>query len=275
MPIDPAVRAALRRFERRAVVVSFVTTASVALAAVALAAELAWLSGDWNTIAISALAVIAVAGSAIYAATGRPTPATIARHIDARAGLNDLVVTAVDCGGDGMPALVRRRSLEALARESPARAFPLRAPRHWRRWLLSAAVVQLAAVPIALRAPARRDVAQGLSALSLPPAPGGASASAGNGQQSAAPNPAAPGASPNAVAAAAEATHAGTARAAEAVTPNARDAAGAASNGPDDRLRLAVANAGADIAAGRVPLARRAMVERYFAALQSQKRRPR
>ena len=276
MSIDPAVRAALRRFERRAVVVSFTTSVSIALIAVTLMAEIVWLSGAWNTIAMLALAVIAVAASAIYALAGRPSPAILARQIDARAGLNDLVVTSLQCGGDGMPALVRRAGLASLARESPSRAYPFRAPRQWRWWLLAATAVQLVAVPMLLRAPAERTAAPGLSALSLPPASGAAGANAASGRETAAANPTTLGGTPNTTTrTAAEAKLTGTPLASDALNTAARDAAAAGVSGNDDRLKLAAANADAEIAAGRVPLARRAMVQRYFAALQSQKRRPR
>lgn len=273
MPIDPALRSVLRPFERRALLVSFVKAISIASLVVALTAEIGALFDVRNALALILLIAIATAAGAVYAVVGRPSPLMLARRIDAGAHLNDLVVTAIGCDGDGMPAAVRRACLAALAAESPKRVMPFEAPPHWRRWIAAAGAVQLIAVPMLFRAPAARATAPGLSALAMPAASTSAGANGKNGSQDAKSNPPAPGTPANATVNPTPAVApAGSARGSDAVTANARDAGG---NGSDARLRLAIANADADIAAGRVPLARRAIVQRYFAAIQSQRRPPR
>jgi len=196
----------------------------------------------------------------------------MARWVDERARLNELLVTAVGCSGSGMPAIVRTAAVGALGRESPSRVYPFEAPRHWRRWLLVATAVQAIAVVMVLRPPVSRAAQPNVTTLTLPSA---GSSSPQTKQDHSTPRaadaPATDAAPPLATSPAAQAPLA------EAAAPRANDArnpAGSAAVGVD-RVRLAAANAGADIAAGRVPLARRALVQRYFAAIQLQRKPPR
>jgi hypothetical protein len=273
---DPALRAALRRFERRAIVVSFVKTVSIAMLAVGLAAEVAALSGERRVWAVTALIAVALAGSAVYAVVRRPSLLALARRVDANGRLNDLIVTAIDRDGGDMAAMVRRAAIAALAEESPRRAIPFEASRRWRLWIAAAGVVQLAAVPMLFRAPAERAAASGLSALTMPAASGGPGVSGKSDRSNGASNPPTADASTGAVAKApAEAAQAGAPVGSDGLTATARDDAAVGAPGNDDQLRLAIANADADMAAGHVPLARRALVQRYFAAIQSQRKPPR
>lgn len=272
MAIDAALRAALRPFERRALTVAFVTALSVSLLVVALISELGWLVGVRNGLALVALIAVAVVGSGIFAVSRRPAPLTLARVIDERAHLSDLVVSAIGCEGDGMAAAVRRSAIAALRQEPAAAAFPHGMPRHWRRWVLAAAVVQVAAVPLAVRAPATRAPQPDLSSLTLPTANGQANSTAKTGQ------PETPASSPTPL------TSNGPSAPGSIEPPRATSLSGKLTQTNDgvsingnaiDRLRLAAANAGVEMAAGRVPLARRAIVERYFAAIQTERKRPR
>jgi hypothetical protein len=132
--------------------------------------------------------------------------------------------------------------------------------------------VQLAAVPLAFRAPAGRTPQSGLTSLTLPAATAGANATAPRNEQqpregSAAQRTDQP------------ARGSQSSREPLRVSPAGTDhpgaGASAAADAAGERLRLAAANAGAAIASGRVPLARRAIVEKYFATIQSFKGRPR
>lgn len=275
MSVDPLLQRAFRPFERRAMLVAFVKAMSIGLVASASVAEIALAFGVRNATASVALVVMAIVFGVIHAVAARPAPLALARRIDARARLNDLIVTAIDCGGDGLPAIVRRESLAALERESPAHAYPFEPPRHWRRFVVAAAAVQVVALAMLFRAPAGRAPEPGLGALVLP-ASSSTSASAGRDQQHPAQRPAAEqtasDTAPRAIVpASATTTRAGARAGADDSDAGARGASAASG----DRLRLAAANAEAAIAAGRVPLARRAIVERYFAAIQSQGKRPR
>jgi hypothetical protein len=272
MAADPALATAFRPFERRAMLVEFARALTVSLLLVALAAEVAIAFGARSVLIAPALAVAAVLLSGSYAIRRRPTTLALARRVDERARLNDLLVTAVDCAGDGMPALVRTSAIAALGRESAPRAFPFEWPLHWRRWLIVAALVQVIVLPTVFRDPASRAAQSGLSALALPAGSAepqkmpGESAKPGADTTQAQPSPAV-----------APSSAAATSRAAlpTSTNPGAPDAIAAGASGAGDRLRLAAASADAEIAAGRVPLARRALVRRYFAAMQPQRKQPR
>jgi hypothetical protein len=270
MPLDPALGAALRPFERRAMLVTFVQTFAAAAIASTLAIEIAMFLGVRNAFFATGLVAVSAAGSAAFALRRRPSALVLARRIDARARLNDLIVTSVSCGGDGMPSVVRRAGISALVRESTGSIFPLEAPRHWRRWLGAIAVVQLVAVPLAFRAPASRAPQSALTSLTLPASGGSSSARPSSQSDKSAAPAAAQTPQSNGAAAASEIDAAHIVRDAPQ-TGVAKPAV--ADNG--GRLKIATANAGADIAAGRVPLARRTIVEKYFAALQAQKERHR
>jgi hypothetical protein len=269
MPLDPALAGALRPFARRAVFVAFVENVAAAAIASALALEIAMLLGVRSLLLTAVIIALSAAGSAAFAVRQRPAALALARRIDARARLNDLIITSVSCAGDGWPALVRRAGIRALQGESPRLLFPLEAPRRWRRWLGAVAAAQLIAVPLAFRAPASRASATSVPSLALPAANGPAAAAAApqdhKSQPAAAEAPRAESALPSG--------SVDAARQAREVSQN-----GVAKSAPADsgsRLKIASTNAEAEIAAGRVPLARRAIVEKYFAAIQNQKERHR
>lgn len=270
MVADQALTAALRPFERRAVFVAFVEAMIASALVLVLTAEAGFVFGWRSRGAFFVVVAIAIALSVVYAYTRRPAVLALARRIDARGRMKDLIVTAVTCDGDGLASLVRRSAIAELARFPRASAYPIEAPRHWRRGLLAAAVAQFAILPFAFRPPVERAAAQNLTALTLPPAagaaaPGAPAKSADPARTSSAPaTPQAPTASKQ------------LPGAAETLPVGA--AAGSGDSGAGnaaDRVRLAAMNAKADIAAGRVPLARRAIVTRYFAAIDNQRKPPR
>ena len=273
MAIDAGVRAALRPFERRAVLVAFIRAFATTLVATAIVTDIAFLAGMRTAAVLVLFVAVGLIGSLIYAVHHRPTLLVLARRIDARANLNELLVSAIECQGDGMPSLVRSASVAALQRVPVANAFPFEPPRHWRRWLIGAVVIQVIALPLLFRAPAPRAQAPTLSSLSLPSISPAANAATPRDlrnpttPQSSAPQPAA-GPSPRV---STDATRTEASPTTDVLSSGAAGTAG----GSDDRLRLAAAGADDDIAAGRVPIARRAIVERYFAAIQTLRKRPR
>lgn len=272
MPVDSRLADALRPFGRRAALVAFVRAWLASVIAASLVAEIAFLLGFRSGLGLVVLAGATVLAGVVIAARQRPTPLALARRIDTRARLNDLVVTAIGCETEGMPAVVRRAGIDALARETPRAIFPFEPPAHWRRWLAAAAATQMIAIPLAVRAPAARPAQNDLTSLALP-----AAASPTAPARNENPNP--PSQAP-ANAASPQMTQSTTGAAGARIDPSSAPRPGAADArasgaGNDDRLRIAARNAYADITAGRVPLAKRDIVEKYFAAIQGQKERHR
>jgi hypothetical protein len=271
MSVDPALLAAFRRFEHRAIGVAFVRALSTGLLVSLLAVEAAALLGVSAVTAAATFIALTLIAAAAYALTTRPATLALARRLDERAGLKDLLVTAIDGRVSEMHAVVRQAGLSALAKESPARAYPIELPRQWRRWLVVAGLAQVIALPLVVRSPAGRAPQTGLTSLPLPSARGGPSSSAPRVEQrSRSEYPTA-----DAAQAGAGSKASTEARPGPAVATDRAGAGGSAAAADAGRLRLAAANADAEIASGRVPLARRGIVERYFANIQSQRKRPR
>ncbi|TAK15263.1 MAG: hypothetical protein EPO35_07940 [Acidobacteria bacterium] len=270
MGTERQIEAALRPFERRAGLVAFVRTLAPGLITAAVATEALWLLEIRSPLALIAPAAIALAISAGTALSRKPARLAIARRIDTRANLRDLVVSAVSCDGDGMAALVRDTAISELGRLSPRDTHPFELPRHWRKWIGAAVAAQLVVMPMIWQAPASRTPESGLSSLTLPPGPGTA---ADAERQNTPPS--------NSAAADPVSSTAAIAATARPITATAApgeigsDPSSAVAAGGNDRLRLAATAADADLAAGRVPLARRGIVQRYFAALQTQRKQDR
>jgi hypothetical protein len=270
MSVDPELHTAFRRFERRAILVAFARAFSIGLLVSVLAAEVAGVAHVPAATAAAAAVALAAIASAAYAWITRPDMLALARRIDERARLNDLVVTAIGGRGDGMHAIVRRAGIAALAKAPAARIHPFELPHHWRRWLIAAGVAQAVALPLAFRAPAIR-AQTGPASLTLPSSSDSANTGRNREPQRPRPESSAPDVSQ---------AEAGSKSSDQAVRRPAEGtdrpvSAGSASTSADgDRLRLAATDANAQIASGRVPLSRRAIVERYFATIQSQRKRP-
>ncbi len=269
MNVDARLVAALAPFSARARRVTFGRSATVSIVTAALVAQLAWLAGvrsPWIFALLFAAALIASAFDSMR------RPASLfetARRIDRLARLDDLVVSAVGCRGDGMPAVVRRGAIDALQRLRPAALYPFEAPRSWRRLALAVAIVQVISLVVVWRAPAERAQPSGLSSLALPA--GGGPASARGADQP-------PTKSASAAAPEVPRPTAGAPPASVVATSGQLGAASAAAAdhpGSNNRLTLAAQNADDEIRAGRVPIARRALVQRYFAAIQNQGKRSR
>jgi len=271
MFVDPELRRAFRRFELRAMAVALVRALTIGLLISFLFAEAAAGFGFSSVIAGASLAAAATVLSFIYAWATRPATLTLARTIDARANLSDLLVSAIDGPATGMRAVIRRSGLSALDNASPARVYPFTLPPHWRRWLIAAGVVQLAALPLAFQSPATRVPQTQLTALALPSAAGSNSNSTAS--------PAAPGEKASAPAETTPSAALKSAGTSPRGVPTGEDHPGNGAPSPvradGDRLRLSAANAAAEIASGRVPLARRGIVEKYFANIQSHRKQPR
>ena len=273
MQTDPGVSAALQPFARRARVVAFLKYAMVAVPIAVIAGESLWLAGIRRPLALAALIVAAVTVSAVAALRHQRPLIAVARRVDARAHLQDLVVSAAGSRGDGLASLVRRDAIAALKQQSPRAVYPVELPARWRQLAAAALVIEAVMLAMVWQAPAERAAAPSLTSLVLPSSPNTSTASArpspertSDGARSA----------PESTPLSNGATVAPSGRRGIPVIvdpPGAAPSAAVTSAG--DRLRLATLNAETDLSAGRVPVARRAIVERYFAALQSQRKTPR
>jgi hypothetical protein len=107
-----------------------------------------------------------VAGAALAAAR-RPRPLWLAQQIDARLGLRERTLTALELVGGGADAPLAREQLDDavhhLRRAEPLEAFPLRLPR---REAAASLLLLLALVPLLLLGPRERAV-QGATAERL------------------------------------------------------------------------------------------------------------
>jgi len=272
MQIDADVAAALQPFARRGRVVAFLKYAMLAAPMAIIGAQILWLAGIRRLLLLAFFIALWLGISVVIAFRQRRSMLDVARHVDARARLQDLVVSAVGSRDDGLASLVRRDAIAALKPQSPAAIYPVELPAHWRQFAAAALVVEAVMLAIVWQAPAERAATSSLTALVLP--------STSNG--SAAPSPPLPDRTPDAARAATESTPSPSGATATPQggpgVPAIEDPASAAASAAaaaNERLRLAAASAETDLSAGRVPAARRAIVERYFAALQSQRKTPR
>lgn len=271
MRSDDRMRSLLRPFERRAVILVFLKSMIATMVVAAAVGATAWFAGEREPAVAAGLFAAALLISAIFAGTRRPTTLSVARRIDHRANLQDLIVTAVNLDGSGMASIVRANALASLAGVRPREIYPVEAPAKWALWLAGAAAVPLVVVALSAPGPAEREQSSGTPPLALP-AGGAASSGAQNTQPSAqSPPPAAAGADPVRDSSA----PASAGAAGKLIPAGGRGVDAQPSAAGDNRLRLAATNAEADIAAGRVPVARRAIVARYFAALQLERKQPR
>jgi hypothetical protein len=273
-PIDRELLEKLRPFERRAMWVAFIKAIATSGLVIALAVEIGAAAGTRDGLALRASIGLALAWSIAYAFRKRPTGMDLARRIDARARLNDLVVTAIEVEGAGLPSAVRRAGLTALSRVAPALVYPIELPRRWRHGLTAAALVQVIVLPFALRLPAPRAPQPGATALVIPSGATGPARAQNQARQDLATpaslTPASAGA-PNTLPAGLSLREAPAGAETELAAGTARVRSGSAS----DSARLAADSAALDIASGRVPIARRAIVEKYFASMQTRgKKRP-
>lgn len=273
---DSGVAAALQPFARRAMGVTFakhlMLTLPIALI-VFQVGQAVWLTGITGPAAITALVTTAIMISGVVAARQRPALIDVARRVDNRARLQDLIVSAIDSTGsigatdarvEGLTALVRRDAIAALTRHAPRDVYPVVLPTRWRQLAAVVLVVETAALAIVWQAPARRAAESPLSSLVLPSGDSGAPSSLPQRNPAAArPTPESSGSS--SAAAATAPVRSGT----PGVANPAGSAPSAVSTSSNERIRLATANAAADVTAGRVPAGRRALVERYFGRLQS------
>lgn len=271
MPADPRLALAFQPFVRRAALVEFWKYAATGLIVALVIGQSCWLAGVRSPFVPIALAAGALTIGAVAALRRRPALIGVARRVDERANLQDLIVSALDAGGDGLAVLVRNDAVTALARQDPRKIYSLELPAGWRRIAVAALVAETALLGFAWQAPRERASNSSLASLVLPNS-GGASAS-----QAAHPNPSKPDESrptsdvtPQPSSAASMKTGGGV----PAVERGETNGAAAAPAGAD-RIGLARTDAESDITAGRVPAAKRAMVERYFAALQAQRKTPR
>ncbi len=265
---DSNLPAALEPFARRAVFVAVVRSAMLTMPVAAVIVQILWLAGFRQALAIAAVIASGLVVSVIWAVRQRPAPADVARRVDDRARLQDLVITAAQSsGGSASPLvqLVRDDAVAALKRQSPRAMYPIELPRRWRHGAALLVVAQVALLALIWQPPAERAPQSSATALVLPS--GNAASSAKEQQQ----DSRAPQQAENAAASTAATPVAATARPAASAIHESAEAAGSGAAGLEraDRLRLAAASAESDLAAGRVPAARRAIVERYFAALQS------
>jgi hypothetical protein len=279
MHVDPTVASALRPFARRASIVEFVRTAMVTIPAGVVLAEILWLdllpvSID-RALATGVIATATLAVTAMMARIGRPEIADVARRADRQARLQDLVISGLQSSLDSSPiaSLVRRDAVAALNRQTANEIYPIEMPRRWR----SGAVALLASQAIVLtfiwQPPSARPAQQSALSLELP---------SGNAGSSAAPKkqdsgPVASSTTPSVTAPGVLTTKSTSSPAGSETVQGPADliASPVAGSAAGDRLRLAAASAEVELTAGRVPAARRAIVERYFAALQSQRKTPR
>ncbi len=292
----PGIAQTLDAYRRRAALIAALRAALVATGAALLAAELTMLRPDLIGVDARVVAIVilvaGLAASVLYARAETPSRRDAARDIDRAAHLQDLTITAVERADhrDDMSAAIARAATTALQNIRAARVYPVEPPRHWRRWSVLVIAVQVAAIVLTWRAPAARPTSATGAALTMPGSGAGAGPAGTAGADTAAsrpsstsqPDPAAgPVASVSAPSGAKpDATGAPTASA-------ARDAAGAGvepSRAPTsafgaadretadarNRYRQAAARAGDVIAQGRVPAARRGVVERYFTAIRPQ-----
>lgn len=270
MPTDARLIRALQPFGRRSGVVEFWKHSMPALAVAVITLQILWIAGIRNPFVAVALLAAAVGISAVAALRRKPALIDVARRVDQRAGLQDLVVSAVDSRGDGLAALVRDEAVNALARQNPRDLYPLELPAAWRRIAVAALAAETVLVALAWQAPAERASNPSLASMVLPASSAAASKTAQPTPQNRTDaRPVEPSSSSSPAVSATPGN-----RTMSAIDPGGtRDSA--AISGGTDRIRLAAANAENDIAAGRVPAARRAIVERYFAALQAQRKTPR
>jgi len=265
VPADVRLAAALRPFTRRALIVVFLREALLAFAAAAVAAEFAWVWSIRDLRLWTALAAAAMLFVAVRVRLNRPSDLTIARHIDRRAHLHDLVVTSLSCEGDGMGAAVRARAMASLQRIRPKDVYPFDGPASWRRWLVGFVAAQAVVLPFAWQAPRIRARAESTSQVT-----GAAGADSGADSRN---NPSAsfgrglaPATPAGVSSAAASPQVTGPVRAADEPVTGSAAASGPATNA----LGRAMNRAAEDVALGRVPLSRRALVQRYFAELSRQ-----
>jgi hypothetical protein len=268
MAADSSFRDELRRFERRALAARLFQALTISVLLGGLAAEAAWaasLSAGYAFSGVfSAFALLAAA----HAFRRRPIAIDVARHIDRCGRLQDLIVSALACDrrDDEVAAIVRAAGAAALRQQSSSRMYPLEAPTHWRRWATAALAAQVVMVPFAWRPPARRLETPALTSLSLP-----ANTSASPSQRGGPATPPTGGPQvpkPSVAPAPAESASARSAdiRSASSSAPSAITTSDIATRG-SDRVRIAARAAADDAAAGRVPIARRSIVERYFTSL--------
>lgn len=262
------LHAALQPFQRRAVVARCSGGAVIALLMAIIFAE---LGGVWHVggpLVWASLALVALAASVANALIRRPNRLDLARRVDTRAHLNDLVVSALSCEGDGMASLVRSRALVALQNVAQRDVYPLERPRHWRSWLFGAVAAQAVVLGFAWQAPAARTRVTSVTARTSGGVGSTETPAPEQGPDATTQTPSLPVNTPATPASAVQPPMTnGIASRADA----AKTRAGAAAANAEGRARLAIARAGEELRAGRVPMARRAIVERYFAALSSQR----
>lgn len=267
-PIDDA----LRPFAARAVRVSLLRSAIVGLTAIVVTVEVAWIVGGNARAMLTAgviAAIAALAAGTFIANATRPSARDVARHLDRRGRFQNLIVTAVDCAGEGMPALVRAAATASLQSLRPADAYPYEPPRRWRSWLVAVVAVQVVVLAIAWRAPGARVPTTSMSSLTLPASSSASASTAAPARPDAAPLA---GATPAAVAETSPDERAHARATTDQPRVSATDEAGTATErttdrGDNDRVRLAAAHAESDLMAGRIPASKRTLVQRYFAAI--------
>ena len=169
----------VRRCRRRLQVVSATRRAAITIPVAIVVVELIALTRRVPPDQLAALSgtvgAIAVMAAAIPSLLRAPTMRAAAAAIDARLHLQDRTVTALQLvdEGDAMAQLVVRDAAVRLAQLSPAGAFPLEAPVHFRATIAATATATVVFLAIA-GAPA--------ASWLTPPSRSGGAAGAGGGR---------------------------------------------------------------------------------------------
>jgi hypothetical protein len=267
MSDDASMIQSLAPFSRRARRVILAQAAATTLIAAAIGAELGWAAGTAVVGVAATAGLIAATLSGYIMWRRRITVADLARRIDRLMRLNDLIVSAVDCSA-AVPTAAGRavvlRAQSALAQISAGSVLPYQGPLGGRPLIVGALLFQ-AIVGVAMwQAPKTRPIRAGLAALNIPASGGVRSAPV------ATPPSAMPAQAPSATTPAQPtAPTLAAGKAGLMPTAGASGEPGAALSGA---VRL---TAGRETSAAvRVPLARRTLVERYFAMLPSSRKPP-
>lgn len=291
----------LTGLSRRARLVGFVrgavTVAVVALVAVELAWALRWPLGLIGL----ATAAVGLGVSAWRAHHQMPSPAQVARRADTTLHLKDLLITAYERRNatDTVSRAVVASAHAAVSSASASAIYPFEGPRAIRLLAIGTGLAQVVVLMLVWQAPDAGAPLNTLAALSLPGGGNDAGSPAAIASTPKAVGGSSAGGSPASNEVRASATRPASAMPADAKTTvdasGGNDAAATADNlsgrSPRDavtgamreslaardaeQLRQATQNARTPQTQGRVPIAMRGLVERYFASLHAFRERQR
>jgi hypothetical protein len=268
--LSARVASALRPFITRALVARGVRALVVGFVFAVLAGEAALVARFFPAMIFFSSLAVATVSAVIYAVRKRPAPVSVARRIDERARLDDLIVTAVGCGDEdgGTAPVICRSALDVLRHVEPRKIYPIEAPRHWRRGIAAIALVQAVLLAFAWRMPSARPQQSGLTSMTLPAGSAGPQSQSGQNppppRASATPAPSTSDSRTGVIAANSSPAQA---------QPDGSVKGDSASSNEPGTLRLASANGAVTDVPGRVPLAMRGVVARYFKSIQSRGKR--